>query len=583
MKCKWQLRGQGAANVVFGYCGDDPKLRGYVLRVRKPSAHVASDVDRILWDGILHSASDTYDIQYELEYVANIMAPLLGHEYVFPGVPTPLPLELREVLGSGAGSHLPALLLPDHTTFHSKAAPGYTAVGPAICLEIKPKWGLDPRRPHSTQATVVAAAAAVATTVATEVPAGCSGHPAGIHASDLRRQYPRFMLHMLHKHVTAGVPISSYSPLDLFSGDLRRMEAALRCLIRSPSNNLTVFRDGVTVYGAMCMKGQASGDGGVASRQPRDGTRLHHQQRHQQECHQQQHKQHQQQHHHQQQECHQHGSHHMTALEQLVADLQGFADGDDLGHEVLEVLVRLTALALKQEGLLDRLLAVQALDRIGPEGALRLYDQLLRELQDCGIMVTLQRAVPTAEALTLEPAALAPASASAGVATPVAGANIEKEDGGDGTCDLQHNGSMQEQQQQLLGQTLPEEPLGSAVTNGSAASVVHNTPRSDTTAAPAVSAAAASPAAGGGSSAQATSAASAGAAGSEMVQQPRVRVLEDPQSGATYLVKVAFVDLDVKAVAKIPRHVDLERALVTCAVENRSLLLTMAQQAGWTV
>lgn len=38
--------------------------------------------------------------------------------------------------------------------------------------------------------------------------------------------------------------LSTYDPLDLFSGDPARVAAALQALLREPQNNLRLFRDG---------------------------------------------------------------------------------------------------------------------------------------------------------------------------------------------------------------------------------------------------------------------------------------------------------------------------------------------------
>ncbi|PNW84307.1 hypothetical protein CHLRE_04g229100v5 [Chlamydomonas reinhardtii] len=111
----WSLKGAGAANLVYAYCGEDERLSGHVLRVRKGTAHAASEVDIALWEGVLvHKPGDAAG--RELSYVADVMAPLLGRQYVFPGIPCRLPVDMREAMRPGGSSdHFPALLQPDHT------------------------------------------------------------------------------------------------------------------------------------------------------------------------------------------------------------------------------------------------------------------------------------------------------------------------------------------------------------------------------------------------------------------------------------------------------------------------------------
>ncbi|GIL63240.1 hypothetical protein Vafri_17343 [Volvox africanus] len=808
MKCDWQLKGEGAANMVFAYCGDDPTLRGHVLRVRKSSAHTASAVDRALWSSVLGAISG---IQLELEYVSALMAPMLGHEYVFPGVPVPIPGELHAAMGSesvsetnaaaasssSSSSNLPAVILPDHTTFQSKVALGYKGVGPTVCLEIKPKWGLDPRRARRSEnkltnlrgddsggdklqsAPKPASAGSSESVITAGQPEGlltgpdtCAleVYPAGDgdasspcrlrqsnedaeasralglrmldgesflngnNSLDFRQHFPRFMLHMLYKHVKHGVPISLYNPLDLFSEELERMEAALRALIRSPSNNLVVFRDGILIYGATHVKARKGGDEG---HQKHEGTKV-------------------------------------AVLEGLAVNLQGFFEvdtvqchqGDNESNLVavnaaisnqpvtdataltasvvetastggatatatvavaiemglglpgvaavtamaaaaatgsctlhtsedanggagsasaststsasagciaaangigcpgggafilsgaasaslpasvpaptptsfgtscagtavpdtdterqpssarpsckpeplmgaLDSLARLTALALHKEGLMSRLQQVQALDGVGPEGALRLYDQLVQELRAAEALIagTNQMpdsgsgssggggdtgggtggdtgcgtgcgtgnvtAAPSAETLAALRHYLMSATAKdCGIMVTLQRAVAVEAKSVEYSCnDESVNGITNRNEPKLSGQQPPQTPLQTET-------VIYN---------------------------------SDGSSSSHVAiqeghlhhhhhhhhhhqlmllskqQQPCVRVLVDPQSGATYMYKVALVDLDVKAASKIPKHVELERSLVSCAEDNRELLWALAQQTGWVL
>jgi Inositol-pentakisphosphate 2-kinase len=42
--------------------------------------------------------------------------------------------------------------------------------------------------------------------------------------------------------------VSSYCPIDLFSGDAERMNGAIRGLLVNPQNNLKMFLDGKMIY-----------------------------------------------------------------------------------------------------------------------------------------------------------------------------------------------------------------------------------------------------------------------------------------------------------------------------------------------
>ncbi|GFR41845.1 hypothetical protein Agub_g2624 [Astrephomene gubernaculifera] len=723
---EWLVKGQGAANIVFSYHGDDRNLHGHVLRIRKATAHVASEVDEHIWEDVL-GCTNGNPLTRELAYISNVMAPLLGEEYVHPGVPCCVPESFREHVGAHAGcSGFPALLQPDHTTFHATALQGYTGVGPAICLEIKPKWGVRPgggscqqqqQQQQSVQSSPQAESAVVESLVAAASSGACpsaeakpstgaalaapavvgqqcpacssegrsteqqgerQGELAVVDVAaaegtvvDVRHRYPRFLLHMLFKHVKEGAPLSYYNPLDLFSGEPGRMRRALRCLLESPSNNLRVFKDGVPVYGAGVRHGCPSSSSGAGSHAtaaptsapspqtclqqlaaqlrglvlPDSSTRAEEQRR----CQGQQ----------QQQEekegvlragsgaagtslgpaCNgeegaveEEGRRGVPAAAAAVAqeevEVEGNAGLSEEQEEVLEEVIRLAVEALQREGVLARLHAVQALDTLGPQGALRVYEEVVAALQkedpachpavdstaaqdatttssctpgagvpqaahagrlsalrsylmsatakDCGIMITLQRAQPVTPSGTL------PASAAAAPAA----ADDENDVGG----------AVAAQQASVLLSSEPACSSGEGAAPASRAAAAAAASAQQPQASDCCTATTeqtelldvkldsdAAAAADGGLPALHAVVSSA----QRLQRRSCVGLLQAGAEGgraggpAAYLYKVAFVDLDIKAAAKIVRHLDLERRLVACAEEQGGLLRELAERAGW--
>ena len=101
-------------------------------------------------------------------------------------------------------------------------APGAQGAPPlrTLCIELKPKWGLQPRAP---------------------------AEPC------------RFCLQQLAKAAAARAPapppLSHYCPLDLFSAAPRRVRRALAALCASPQNNFRVFEGGRLLFGAETLGG----------------------------------------------------------------------------------------------------------------------------------------------------------------------------------------------------------------------------------------------------------------------------------------------------------------------------------------
>lgn len=232
---EWQYKGEGNANIVFAYRGTKSNLVGHVLRVRKkrPSQvghDVAAELEKEVWSSVLGTSEG--GLPREVHYIATQLGPLLGSSYVNGGVLVPLPSEIMRLCqnrGVEVDPTSPALLMTDHTLAvpTSEGSGQWMPIGPAVCVEIKPKAGFITDSPW----------------VAPE--------------NRLKRQLPRFSLHQVYKFVKGKVPcLSTYNPLDLFSGEEGRMRRALQALMVEPQNNLRVFIDGQQIYGGQHVHGK---------------------------------------------------------------------------------------------------------------------------------------------------------------------------------------------------------------------------------------------------------------------------------------------------------------------------------------
>ncbi|CAM6091124.1 unnamed protein product [Calypogeia fissa] len=93
----WHYRGEGAANIVLAYRGDDPELTGKVLRLRKclnndksvgsaiKSALVLSREEQKVWAEWPDLVSATTIAELNHAYARDVLRPLLGEEHVDAG------------------------------------------------------------------------------------------------------------------------------------------------------------------------------------------------------------------------------------------------------------------------------------------------------------------------------------------------------------------------------------------------------------------------------------------------------------------------------------------------------------------
>uniref|UniRef100_A0A8C5QZL1 Inositol-pentakisphosphate 2-kinase n=1 Tax=Leptobrachium leishanense TaxID=445787 RepID=A0A8C5QZL1_9ANUR len=167
-------------------------------------------------------------LQNILDFGKHVMKQFLGENYVHHGEVVQLPLDFLKRLCLRVQSERPesrcekemdvsgyAMCLPNLTRLQTFP---FIERRPIFCIEIKPKCGFIPTSPHITK--------------------------------EIKKKVCRFCMHQ-HLKVAKGKwkRISKYCPLDLFSGNTRRMHFALMSLLQESQNNLKVFKNGELIYG----------------------------------------------------------------------------------------------------------------------------------------------------------------------------------------------------------------------------------------------------------------------------------------------------------------------------------------------
>uniref|UniRef100_A0A4W3HU47 Inositol-pentakisphosphate 2-kinase n=1 Tax=Callorhinchus milii TaxID=7868 RepID=A0A4W3HU47_CALMI len=150
-----------------------------------------------------------------VDFSKHVMKPLLGENFVQPGVRTLLICywsRCNKVMDTFSGY---TLCLPDLTKFQSCQR---IERRPPLCIEIKPKCGFIPFSSHVTK--------------------------------EIKQRVCRYCMHQ-HLKVANGKwkRISKYCPLDLFSGNKQRMYFALKSLLQEAQNNLKIFKNGELIFG----------------------------------------------------------------------------------------------------------------------------------------------------------------------------------------------------------------------------------------------------------------------------------------------------------------------------------------------
>ena len=206
-----------------------------------------------------------------------VLRPLLGGQYLLKGQPCRLPpafqaalLALLQLKGRSGTSGVcgNALLLPDHTRFSGSACSAPGSLGccgaqhaapqqPGEQATCSPATGGIPvlERCNDSGSPAVCLATDTHACICVELKPKCGFLPASpCIRHPIQRRVSRYQLHQRLKLAQGSISqLSGYDPLDLFSGDDERVDAALAALLAQPQNNLRLFWRGAAVSpGEVC-------------------------------------------------------------------------------------------------------------------------------------------------------------------------------------------------------------------------------------------------------------------------------------------------------------------------------------------
>eukprot|EP00741_Cyanophora_paradoxa_P009738 tig00001628_g9435.t1 len=248
----------------------------------------------------------------EVAFAQRVVAPLLGREFVLPMEV----VDLEESFVEGVVAAVEAERPEHRRRQHADGS------GAAACLPQRSAVLM----PDCTLLRGVRDAAADSPTLCVEIKPKWGFLPSSGHLSRetarAKRRFCRYCMHQYLKHGkrrAAGggaPPDGGYCPLQLFSGHPGPMQEALAALLASPQNNFRVFADGELVYG------EDAQDGGAA-------------------------------------------------LERAARALLGERS---CGADPVGAFLAAVAAALRASGVLDRVKALQELDRLDVEAARGLYE-----------------------------------------------------------------------------------------------------------------------------------------------------------------------------------------------------------------
>uniref|UniRef100_A0A8C4QVS8 Inositol-pentakisphosphate 2-kinase n=2 Tax=Eptatretus burgeri TaxID=7764 RepID=A0A8C4QVS8_EPTBU len=213
----WRYLGEGNRSVVLAHSREN-----IVLKFLKFPVDTRQD------DKALSNVAER--LRNMIDYTQQVMKSLIGPAYVHCGELAEMPTDLAKRISAQIHHFRPASRhgkTMDVWSGFATRLPNLTRLQPpeglephadVLCIEIKPKCGF--------------------------LPTPCRVR------SMLKQRVCRYCMHQYLK-VTNGKckKVNRYCPLDLYSGDVQRMEFAIRGLLENPQNNLRVFKNGELIFG----------------------------------------------------------------------------------------------------------------------------------------------------------------------------------------------------------------------------------------------------------------------------------------------------------------------------------------------
>ncbi|CAE1303826.1 IPPK [Acanthosepion pharaonis] len=224
---QWLYRGEGNINIVLADTKEKNVYR-FVKTKIKP--------EKYLEDNNVRADEIRFKLQKIVDYVKEVMKPLLSSSYVIAPLLEEIPSGFAETLNEAVKEARPAHRKGKDIDFAARSA----LVLPDFCYVFKPNCLSIPQSLLSVRCQ---------STISIEIKPKTGFLPTSKHIKHpIKLKVCKFCMSSRLKGKRMWLKPSSYCPLDLFSGKRSRVRHAIHALLDTPQNNLKICKDGEEVY-----------------------------------------------------------------------------------------------------------------------------------------------------------------------------------------------------------------------------------------------------------------------------------------------------------------------------------------------